>query len=38
MYVFKVQNTADGWKIQARVSAKDGGIPWGSHHALPGAK
>ena len=38
LYVFKVQNSGRGWKFQARVAGPDLGIPWGSQHALPGAK
>jgi len=38
LYVFKVQNSGRGWKFQARVAGPDQGIPWGSQHALPGAK
>ncbi|MCY2928370.1 MAG: hypothetical protein NTV86_02540 [Planctomycetota bacterium] len=38
LYVFKVQNSAKGWKLQARIAGLDGGMPWGSQHELPGAK
>ena len=38
LYVFKVQNSGKGWKLQARTSGLDGGTPWGSEHELPGAK
>ncbi|MFH1730328.1 MAG: hypothetical protein ABIF82_01595 [Planctomycetota bacterium] len=38
LFVFKVENSGRGWKFQARVSALDGDMPWGSEHELPGAK
>ena len=37
-YVFKVQNSPKGWKLQARIAGLDGSMPWGSQHELPGAK
>lgn len=38
LYLFKVVNSGKGWKLQARTSGLDGGMPWGSEHELPGAK
>ena len=38
LYLFKVENSGKGWKLQARVTGLDGSTPWGSEHELPGAK
>ncbi len=38
LYLFKVQNTARGWRFQARVAGPAMAMPWGSAHVLPGAQ